>query len=388
MLVVFETHPVQYHAPIYRMLQEKFNVPVHVVYGSSFSVTGYKDEGFKTRFAWDTDLMSGYPSTCLSKFPEKQISWRISSGKLGKVLCGIKPSAALILGYYPFFYWKVHAQAHKVRIPVLFRGETNDHKKPRTLIEKYLRNRLLRWFYQYCDRLLYIGHHSFSHFKALGCEQAKLFFSPYSVDHHSFQWMEKDREKLRAETRLRLGIPDDVQLVLFSGKLCVRKRPEMVIEAVSCLSQKIKSNLAVLFVGDGELRPKLKQMAEAMKVKCLFVGFQNQTQLSPYYHASDLLILPSRYETWGLVVNEALHHGVPCVVSKSVGCAPDLIEPGSTGEVFETDVEASLTNALEKAFNLVGRSEIRTACRKKMEGYTIEKAAQGIAAAYVSLRDR
>jgi glycosyltransferase involved in cell wall biosynthesis len=81
-------------------------------------------------------------------------------------------------------------------------------------------------------------------------------------------------------------------------------------------------------------------------------------------------------------VNEALHHGVPCVVSESVGCAPDLVEPGVTGEIAATGSAESLAAAIARALLLVGRPEIREQCRDKVSGYTVQKAAQGIAQAY------
>ena len=105
--------------------------------------------------------------------------------------------------------------------------------------------------------------------------------------------------------------------------------------------------------------------------------------MSAYYHAADLLVLPSRHgETWGLVVNEALHHGVPVVVSEAVGCAPDLIEPGRTGEVCAADSAPALAEALTRAFPLAGEEQVRTQCRRKMEGYTVARAAEGIVTAY------
>jgi glycosyltransferase involved in cell wall biosynthesis len=131
------------------------------------------------------------------------------------------------------------------------------------------------------------------------------------------------------------------------------------------------------------LQGALEQLAAGSPaIRARFTGFQNQTQLSPYYHAADLLALPSRSETWGLVVNEALHHGVPCVVSEGVGCAPDLIEPGITGEIAATGSAESLAAAINRALALVGRPEIRERCCDKVSGYTVEKAAQGIAQAY------
>ena len=81
-------------------------------------------------------------------------------------------------------------------------------------------------------------------------------------------------------------------------------------------------------------------------------------------------------------MNEALHHGVPAVVSEAVGCAPDLIEPGLTGEVFETGSVESLRAALQRAAALVDRRDVRDACRARVADYSVERAARGIAEAY------
>ena len=66
-LVVIETHPVQYHAPVYRELQKSCGIPVTAIYGSDFSVAGYRDREFGATFAWDTDLLAGYTSVFLER---------------------------------------------------------------------------------------------------------------------------------------------------------------------------------------------------------------------------------------------------------------------------------------------------------------------------------
>ena len=69
-LAVIETHPIQYHAPVYRALQRDFGVAVTAIYGSDFSVSGYRDREFGATFAWDADLLSGYRSVFLSRVVE------------------------------------------------------------------------------------------------------------------------------------------------------------------------------------------------------------------------------------------------------------------------------------------------------------------------------
>ena len=84
-----------------------------------------------------------------------------------------------------------------------------------------------------------------------------------------------------------------------------------------------------------------------------FTGFLNQSQITEAYVASDALVLPSDGgETWGLVVNEAMACGRPCIVSDRVGCGPDLVIPQKTGSIFLLgDVGALANSMLEFAGN-------------------------------------
>ncbi len=72
-----------------------------------------------------------------------------------------------------------------------------------------------------------------------------------------------------------------------------------------------------------------EQITDNQKPRASFAGFLNQTQVSNAYVAADCLVLPSDYdETWGLVVNEAMASGLPCIISDRCGCAPDLGNAG------------------------------------------------------------
>ncbi len=384
-LLVVETHPIQYHAPVYRVLQQQFGIPVTAIYGSDFSIVGYRDREFNADFAWDTDLLSGYTSIFLSHVARGGAASmeKVSAHGLRKHLLDLNPQAILIVGYHSFFHQAAFHHSRKLGCPILFRGDTADHAVKRGLIKTWLRDRTLKWFYSKCERLLYISQRSFEHFRRLGCPEEKLIFSPYCVDISSFRCVEKDREELRPLVRKQLGIDETELAILFSGKLIPRKGPDLLIEAVKNLPPKLREKTVLIFMGDGKLRRQLEQLSSGFPAKNIhFIGFQNQTTLSPYYHAADLFVLPSRSEVWGVVVNEALHHGLPCVVSQGVGAAPDLIEPGVTGEIFETNSPESLALALQRALHLAGRLEIRQKCRQKMEGYTIHKAAEGIARAF------
>ena len=63
----------------------------------------------------------------------------------------------------------------------------------------------------------------------------------------------------------------------------------------------------------------------------VFTGFVNQTELPDLYAASDVFVLPSEHEPWGLAVNEAMCAGLPIVVSHEVGCVADLVSDDVNG---------------------------------------------------------
>lgn len=385
-LVVVETHPVQYHAPVYRILQEQFQIPVKAIYGSDFSIIGYHDIGFNRTFAWDTDLTSGYTALFLSRSTEggARSMAEVSSAGLTAALKVVDPAAVLLVGYYPRFYQEAFWHIWRAGYPLLFRAETTDHAGGRSLFKRLGRDVMLRWFYRRCSALLYIGHRSYQHYQRLLNESTSLFFSPYCVDTESFRATETDRVALRAVTRQSLDVREHERAILFAGKLVSKKAPELLLKAVKQLPLEERKRTIVLFLGDGPRRVHLRHMAdEAPRVEVRFIGFCNQRELSPFYHAADLLVLPSRIgETWGLVVNEALHHGVPCLVSDAVGCAPDLVKPGWTGEVFPSGSSLELAWAIMRAERLVGCSQVRQQCRQWVAKYTIEEAAAGIAEAF------
>jgi glycosyltransferase involved in cell wall biosynthesis len=386
--VVVSTHPIQYHAPVYRQVQERFGIPVTAVYASDFSVSGYRDPEFSAFFAWDKDLLSGYSSVFLSRTEDggARHAAEARAAGIGSVLRRLDPAAVLLLGYSPRFHRRAFAAARRGRYPLLFRGETLDGASVRSAKGR-LRDVFLRWYYRRFSRLLYIGRRSRDHYRRLGCPEDRLVFSPYCVDAVSLQAGEDDRERLRVSTRRRLGIDQAARVLIFSGKLVPRKAPELLLDALAALPAELRSRLGVIFMGDGSRRADLERSARTHSdVPIRFVGFQNQSALSAYYHAADALVLPSPFEPWGLVVNEALHHGLPCVVSRGVGCGDDLVEAGITGENFAAGSPRALAEALGRVEPLLGSIATREHCRSRVDGYSVAAAAQGIADAFHGAR--
>lgn len=384
-LAIVETHPVQYHAPVWRHAFEHGHVPLQVVYGGDFSVRGYKDREFGTSFQWEADLLAGYPSQVLQ--PEARDYESVTAAGLGSALEVLKPAAVLALGYHHPLDRAALRWAAKRRLPLLFRGETSDlPRQSRSWWKVLLRDLMLRRLYRQCSVCLYLGERSRQHYLRLGVPEERLVHSPYCVDTKAFQPGEAARESLRGPTRRSAGIAEDALVVLFSGKLSVRKGVELLPEALSRLPQALRQRVHMVFAGSGERQAALEEaFAGHQGLRVHFAGFVNQSGLSAWYHAADLLVLPSlEMETWGLVVNDALHHGLPCVVSDAVGCAPDLIASWRTGEVAETGSHASLACAVERCLSWSQQDPAvtRRHCRELADRFTVAHAAAGLEKAW------
>lgn len=367
MLLIFDTHPIQYRAPLYRKVSSLLNARMLVIYKEQKGIEESLDEEFNTRFAWDTDLLSGYKSMFLSK----------THSGVRKILNIENPKAVVMNGYADPLSWKVFFWAKIKNIPILFYGDTTDHAKKRGFLKKRLRFFILKTLYKNCTAIIYIGKRSLAHYNYHGVPKKKLFFSPHSVDNMGPGKRDKKRKAM--------NIRENEICILYSGKLSERKNPCLILKAVTAPELR-DVKLCIAFMGSGKLLRKLQEIANTISysnIKVLFLGFQNQSQISDFYAAADILILPSKEgETWGLVVNEALAHGTPCVISDQVGCAPDLITPGKNGEIFYSDIPASLTKAILRCKKLLSRSNLFSNCIHPLKTYSIDNAAQGFLCAY------
>jgi glycosyltransferase involved in cell wall biosynthesis len=197
-------------------------------------------------------------------------------------------------------------------------------------------------------------------------------------------------ERLRAQ----LGIQPGTRIVLFAGKLVPAKQPAELLEAFFTLNPR---HAALVFVGDGPERGRLGAMASERAAApggppVHFLPFANQSEMPARYLLADLFVLPSRgsYETWGLAVNEAMHMGVPCLVSNLVGCQGDLVTHGETGWVFDPSLPGALGSALSEALGALEspsrNAEIRRAVEARILGYTYAQTTAGLIAALDALK--
>ena len=139
-------------------------------------------------------------------------------------------------------------------------------------------------------------------------------------------------------------------------------------------------------MGAGHLQGELQEQAAVRNIPAKFLGFKNQSQMPECYSASDILVLPSAVDTWGLVVNEAFACGLPAIVSDKVGCAPDMIREDLTGRVFPMGDSQCLAGAIEEFSCKIHDRSVSQALAEMTETYSPQRSAEAlIAAAEASL---
>ena len=344
MLAILTTHPIQYQVPLWQALAKDGRVPFEVWYLTSHAIQVSRDREFRQSFAWDLDMLEGYPHRFL-RTPNKATPntfWRCRIlDSLPELLKKTNTQAIWIQGWQVAGYWQAAWAAKKVGVEVWLRGESND-LGPTSWWKQPIKRRLLGELFKRVDRFLYIGSANRRLYQKFNVPDEKLFSTPYAVDNERFATQANALRARRTELREHWRIPKDAFCILFCGKFIAKKRPMGLIDAAKLLMRSHpNSKTHLLFVGSGELgaqlraacnvvfdaeRPDNKElMTDNTKLRASFTGFLNQTQVSRAYVAADVLALPSDYdETWGLVVNEAMASGLPCIISDRCGCAEDL----------------------------------------------------------------
>jgi glycosyltransferase involved in cell wall biosynthesis len=176
--------------------------------------------------------------------------------------------------------------------------------------------------------------------------------------------------------------------ILFVGRLEERKGPDQLLSALDLL-RPLLGNIAVALVGcpgteSDPYQLKLVQQATRLKKRfprliLSFPGYVSDDELQEYYAAADVFIAPSRFESFGLVLIEAMRHGTP-VIACDVGGMREIIDDGVDGYLFSVGDIARLAARLRLLFeNTAVRHKIGEAARQTYESrFTARKMGASI----------
>jgi len=343
-LAVITTHPIQYYAPVFKLLNQRKKINVKVFYTLGEGAVNKLDHGFNKIVEWDIPLLDGYEFEWMKNTaanPGSHYFKGIVNPDGIERIKKYQPDAILVFG------WAYHAHLKIIRyfsgkVPIYFRGDSTLLNELGGL-KKALRYVFLKWVYKHINHAFYVGKNNRNYYRAYRLKESQLSFAPHAIDSNRF---EAGRSNEAGELRSSFGIGNKDILILYAGKFEPVKNVELLLSAFITLN---RPGVHLLLAGNGPNENDLKEQADKSSAANVhFTGFKNQTYMPVLYQAADLFCLPSKSETWGLSINEAMACGKAVLASDKVGCAADLIEDERNGAVFISDNVGSLVEKLQQ----------------------------------------
>ncbi len=385
------SHPTQYSSPMWRRFSKDPNLEVLVAYCGLQGAQPHVDPGFGVEVSWDLPLLDDYPWVeikNISPTAARNGFFSLINPGIWKLIRTKNFDAiAIFTGYMCVTFWIALAAAKLSGTAVMY---GTDATALYPLDGRGWKVPVKRRFWPHLFRMANVviapSSGTAELMRSLKIPQDRIQLMPYVVDNH--WWIENARRVDRKAVRAAWGVPEDALVVLFCAKLQPWKRPMDVLEAFHRLNS---PKMYLVFAGDGPLRKQLE--FEALKLgvaeRVRLLGFINQSALPGVYCSSDVMVLPSQYEPFGLVVNEAMLCGCSVIVSDRVGARFDLVRNGETGCVYPCGDVAALCGHLRQI--LLDPSVLcrrREAARERIARWSPEAYVQSFVQAVVRERTK
>ncbi len=335
------SHPVQYMVPILRRMAQHPQLDLSAAYCTLRGANPAHDPEFNITVKWDIPLLDGYH---WQEIPNRgsgaESFWGLRNPGLFKLIRTGKFDAVFCyLSYLSASFWISYFACQRAGTAFIFGTDASslaarNGKSWKTLLKRAYWPKL----FSLADQVIVPSTPTRDLMLALRIPPERITLTPYSVDND--WWMAQSEKVNRSAVRAEWGAKQDTFVVLFCAKLQPWKRP---LDLLRSFAQANLSNALLIYAGEGPQHQELEREARDLGVanRVRFLGFKNQSELPDVYTASDLMVLPSDYEPFAVVVNEASCCGCPVVASDRVGAAPDLIAPVNPGLIYPCgDVQA------------------------------------------------
>ena len=288
---------------------------------------------------------AGHASVDQSKLRFLWREWR-KAGRIIRWMKGRNVRAILLVGYNDIGRVRLIRWAHRHQIPCMVWGDSNIRGDRATGVKKWLKKMCLPHILSRCAAILACGGLGRAYFLKYGARPHRIFLFPVEPDYKIIDSLdEAEIELVRARYALKKGR----RRLIYSGRMVSEKRVDLALAAFAAIADE-RPEWDLMLVGGGELLDALKGLVPThLEHRVLFTSFINdQRTVAALYRLSDALILPSDYEPWALVINEAAAAGLAIVASSVVGAAAELVREGINGRTFAAGSLPALTEALRE----------------------------------------
>ena len=208
---------------------------------------------------------------------------------------------------------------------------------------------------------------SSEYLKYYGAQNDRIFLYPFSSIKDEDVLKKEDGESERQFFREKNNIIEK-NVVLYVGQIIHRKGIDIILKTAKKLEN------VGFYIAGGIATDEYANMVEELGLKNVhFVGFKDKGELAEYYRSSNVFVLPTREDIWGLVVNEAMAYGVPVITTRTCNAGVEMIKNDKVGTLLNDNNEDELTAAILKWItknNWTSHDVLEIA-----KQYTIEKSA-------------
>jgi len=229
-------------------------------------------------------------------------------------------------------------------LPVFIWGDANallDRPGPvKALIKKAVVSQVVR----ICTGVMVCGQRGREFFLRYGATPERIYYVPVEADYDQINQVTPQQV---ADALRRFNLPPARRRIIYSGRLVREKRIDLLLNAFQQIAPK-RLEWDLVIVGDGPLRTQLQGMVpRELTARVFWTGFlDNQPLVSALYRAGDVLVLPSDFDQWAVVIIEAAAAGLAIVASAVVGAAVELVRDGVNGFTFVPGDLQQLTRCL------------------------------------------
>lgn len=239
--------------------------------------------------------------------------------------------------------------------------------------KNFIRDHIKKFLYRGATACFSSGRSATAYYRYYGIDSSKIF------EHKFTSLDEKDilkspiSDEEKKDLRKQLNLPDKVTFISI-GQFIPRKGFDVLIKAW----EKIGDDAHLLIIGGGDERASYEQYINEHNIKGItIIDFMPKDELFKYYCASDVFVLPTREDIWGLVVNEAMAVGLPVITTDNCVAGLELIENDLNGYIVPVEDYNELS---DKMLLLLNNNDLRKKIAinnlNKISGWTIEEIAK------------
>ncbi|OUU26615.1 MAG: hypothetical protein CBB97_07585 [Candidatus Endolissoclinum sp. TMED37] len=345
--------PVDYQISIYNACRKNFNT--NVVFLANYGHQNSYDPEFKSniqRFNPHREWKFNYFFLNKKNFKNNGSFFAHSSLKHLTFIKDLKPDLVIMQGYFSFseimaiIYTKIFSEAK-----IILKGESvlnSELKKNKSFFLKLkilLKKIVLKYLLKCTDKIIFFSRKNMAFWKFYSVPDSKLFWAPCIADAQTyiFNKVEEDNKIIKLQKLFNSVPPKKVKLA-FVGRFIERKR---ILETVKIITQ--NKNIQLFLAGSGILEQEIRELIIEKKINNVtLIGTLNYSELSVLYSQVDVGVLLSKYDPSPKVLNEFLDHEIPCIVSKEIGTANDLIKNNVSGYVLNEITTNSFNSVFKK----------------------------------------